>query len=295
MASLTQWTRVWVNSRSCSLTGRPGVLQSMGSQRVGHNWVTELNWLLLWLISHAYPSLHLGPDQVLAVAPLTLLCSSQLEWSLSLVRTMHSCSVKELAWTWHYVWTWQGQPLLMLLEQSGALIVCWDCPSKCSGPDWTPTLPLLLQHCHLWASDAIAESEESTHLKWNKLESSPQGFGSSILGPSPTSYRVLLTTEHSRNPSSCVALALAPLSLSLPPQKIIGVSAPRKKTQLILSSDSALPPKPEVTHRADDCCCCLVMSGSLWSHGLKPSRLFCSWDSLGKNIGDRLPCPSPGR
>ena len=44
MASLIQWTRVWVNSGSWWWTGRPGVLQSMGSQRVGHNWETELNW-----------------------------------------------------------------------------------------------------------------------------------------------------------------------------------------------------------------------------------------------------------
>ena len=44
MASLTQWTWVWVNSGSWWWTGRPGVLQSMGSQRVGHYWVTELNW-----------------------------------------------------------------------------------------------------------------------------------------------------------------------------------------------------------------------------------------------------------
>ena len=44
MASWTQWTWVWVNSRNWWWTGRPGVLQSMGSQRVGHNWVTELNW-----------------------------------------------------------------------------------------------------------------------------------------------------------------------------------------------------------------------------------------------------------
>ena len=42
-ASLTQWEWVWVNSRSWWLTGRPGMLQSMGSQRVGHYWVTELN------------------------------------------------------------------------------------------------------------------------------------------------------------------------------------------------------------------------------------------------------------
>ena len=42
MASATQWTCVWVSSRSWWWTGRPGVLQSMGSQRVGHDWATEL-------------------------------------------------------------------------------------------------------------------------------------------------------------------------------------------------------------------------------------------------------------
>ena len=41
--SPTQWTWVWVSSGSQWWTGKPGVLQSMGSQRVGHNWVTELN------------------------------------------------------------------------------------------------------------------------------------------------------------------------------------------------------------------------------------------------------------
>ena len=44
MASPTQWTWVWVNSGSRWWTGRPGVLQSMGSQRVGHDWAIELNW-----------------------------------------------------------------------------------------------------------------------------------------------------------------------------------------------------------------------------------------------------------
>ena len=44
MASLTQWTWVWASSRSWWWTGKPGVLKSMGSQRFGHDWVTELNW-----------------------------------------------------------------------------------------------------------------------------------------------------------------------------------------------------------------------------------------------------------
>ena len=44
MASLTQWTWVWVNSGSWWWTGRPGMLRFRGSQRVGHDWMTELNW-----------------------------------------------------------------------------------------------------------------------------------------------------------------------------------------------------------------------------------------------------------
>ena len=44
MASLTWWTWVWVSSGSWWWTGKPGVLQSVGLQRVRHDWVTELNW-----------------------------------------------------------------------------------------------------------------------------------------------------------------------------------------------------------------------------------------------------------
>ena len=45
MASPTPWMWVWVNSGSWWWTGRPGVLRFMGSQRVGHDWATELNWM----------------------------------------------------------------------------------------------------------------------------------------------------------------------------------------------------------------------------------------------------------
>ena len=44
VASLTGWTWVWVSSGSWWWTAKPGELQSMGSKRIGHDWVTELNW-----------------------------------------------------------------------------------------------------------------------------------------------------------------------------------------------------------------------------------------------------------
>ena len=52
MASLTQWTWVWLNSGSWWWTGRPGVLQFMGLQIVRHDWATELNWtnIIQWAL-----------------------------------------------------------------------------------------------------------------------------------------------------------------------------------------------------------------------------------------------------
>ena len=61
MASPTRWTRVWGSSGSWRRTGKPSVLQSMGWQRVGHDWATELNWTLLYNISSSNcsnPSFH---------------------------------------------------------------------------------------------------------------------------------------------------------------------------------------------------------------------------------------------
>ena len=70
MASLTGCTWVWASSRSWWWTGKPGMLQSMGSQRVRHNWVTELKvsdsfrnglltfWWGNWLLLSFTPSLN---------------------------------------------------------------------------------------------------------------------------------------------------------------------------------------------------------------------------------------------
>ena len=51
MASPTRWTWVWVSSRSWWCTGKPGMLQSMESQRVIHDLVTELTFTMEWFTS----------------------------------------------------------------------------------------------------------------------------------------------------------------------------------------------------------------------------------------------------
>ena len=48
MASQTWWTWVWASSRSWWWTGKPGMLKSLGLQRIGHDWATELNYRAFW-------------------------------------------------------------------------------------------------------------------------------------------------------------------------------------------------------------------------------------------------------
>ena len=74
MASLTRWTWVWVNSGSWWWTGRAGVLRFMGSQRVGHNWVTDPIWseysivyMYHSFLIHSSADGHLGCFHVLAI------------------------------------------------------------------------------------------------------------------------------------------------------------------------------------------------------------------------------------
>ena len=52
VASPTQWTWAWASSGSWRWTGKPGMLQSTGSQRAGHDWATVLNWKYIALWSH---------------------------------------------------------------------------------------------------------------------------------------------------------------------------------------------------------------------------------------------------
>ena len=50
MASPTRWTWVWASSRIQWRSRKPGMQQSIGSQRVGHDWGTELNWRQIQLL-----------------------------------------------------------------------------------------------------------------------------------------------------------------------------------------------------------------------------------------------------
>ena len=68
MASSTQWTWVWSNSRRYWRTGKPGMLQSMGSQRVRHNW-EELNNILGRYLVFLHPE---SPQEVAAVSDVLL-------------------------------------------------------------------------------------------------------------------------------------------------------------------------------------------------------------------------------
>ena len=73
MTSLTQWTWVWVNSSSWWWTGRPSVLQFMGSQRIRHDWAAKLksSWFLgkiklkvcLWIFSAFLLALYFSRPQ----------------------------------------------------------------------------------------------------------------------------------------------------------------------------------------------------------------------------------------
>ena len=92
MASPTQWTWVWVNSRSWWWTGRPGVLQFMGSQRVGHDWATELNWT-----EHHYrvpPTVYQGSNSF--TSSLTLV----IFWLLYVFRLAYSFILAKVRKKW---------------------------------------------------------------------------------------------------------------------------------------------------------------------------------------------------
>ena len=181
IASLTQWTRVWTNSWRQWRTGKPGVLQSMGWQRVRHNWATELNWNSL-----SISSLHLEEDasRVIQCHLLSLgagLTSTQPRcWGDGLVRIPQRprCGLRP-QFTQVAV-TPSGPDLFQLLLQSvwgqmsvgrlsyGSFLLSKLIPSSELGPRMvrprTPTpVDWLPQTCSL-PSSGLERTEYETHL-----------------------------------------------------------------------------------------------------------------------------------
>ena len=107
MASLTQWTWVWANSGRWWRARKPGVLQSMGSQRVGHNWATEpqqpaahrTDSLSLWCCQKtSWVSMETGKQSIVNAfwSGCLLGLSQGHQWS----------SWKK--WSWRVAWGWLG-------------------------------------------------------------------------------------------------------------------------------------------------------------------------------------------
>ena len=149
MASLTQWTWVWIRSRSWWWTGRPGELQSMGLQRVGHNWTTattmlSLSLLILWAAAQGPCSLCFP----LSVPPVSLYSDSHVSDSCQLLGIPHEgltalVIYDEGSWTRLY----SGGESRSVVSDSLWLQVC-VCVYSIFGYVWayTHTLP----HAHMW-------------------------------------------------------------------------------------------------------------------------------------------------
>ena len=120
MASPTWWTGVWVNSGSWWWTGRPDVLRFMQSQRIGHDWLTELNWTEM----NFHPLLERGYMWAVSVSELKYLMSV-IKLETSLVAQM----VKHLSTMWEtWVWSLGGEDLLEKEMATHSSFLAWKIP-----------------------------------------------------------------------------------------------------------------------------------------------------------------------
>ena len=96
MASPTQWTWLWTNSRRVWRTGKPGMMQPMGLQRVRHNWATEQQ------LDPQHPNTKLGLFNCLLIQDLTRLAR---EVGLDLQGAGGTKDVRQVTCeiTWHHL------------------------------------------------------------------------------------------------------------------------------------------------------------------------------------------------
>ena len=157
MASLTQWTWVWVSSRSWWWTGRSGMLQSRGSQGVRYDWVTELSdWFLYNFIYFS---------KVVVICPILFLILVIwvffLPWSLSLKLCYFLTFLNNQTFIcWVYLWLFYS--LFPLLCSN---IYCWLCL-----PIWVQftTFPNLGVMCFFF----LSPQNNSIQCAYNRWQSS---------------------------------------------------------------------------------------------------------------------------
>ena len=123
MASLTLWTWVSVNSGSWWWTGRPGVLGFMGSQRVGHDWATDLIWSDASFIPSLLRVLIIKECWILSIFLISveMIICSLLVWHMKLIdlRLLNHLSIPGI----YPIWSWCM--ILLIYHETGLLIFCW--------------------------------------------------------------------------------------------------------------------------------------------------------------------------
>ena len=167
-------TQVWVNSGSWWWTGRPGVLQSMGSQRVGHDWATELTRSVY--LRRCKVSLGTDPFQLLPTPPFLKKtgCCAGRPSGLGLVADLTLSSVSSLAW-WPQKWLYApgcgdpGQTARALLPQA---LLSNGCPVWCGSPRVVTDASVGILGWLRWLKRAVL----STQPSW------AMGVFSSLLG-----------------------------------------------------------------------------------------------------------------
>ena len=257
MASLTRWTWVWMNSGSWWWTGRPGVLRFMGSQRVWHDWATDLIWSEISIKIKLPPHFwrNRAPDLFLLLGDPGLLINLPRNW-LSLIYHLSTYLPTKKS-------QWCTKKHMFIISVLFNRSVVWDslrphelqharppCPSPTPGvhPDSRPWS----QWCHPDISSS------AVHFSFC-LQSLPEGL-----------LLLLLVSLFSR-----VRLCATPETAAHQAPPSLGFSRQEHWSGLLFPSPMHESEKWKWSHS--------VVSDSLQPHGLQPTRLLHPWDFPGKS------------
>ena len=125
MASPTRWAWVWVNSGSWWWTGRPGMLRFMRSQRVGHDWATELNHR--WVLSFVKGFFCIYWDYHMVFIFQFVNMVYHIDWFAYIEESLHKCKIDPgINTTWSWCMSFKCIVKFCLLE------FCWGFLHLCS-------------------------------------------------------------------------------------------------------------------------------------------------------------------